>query len=407
MRRAALFLALCCLLLAGCGGTAPSSVVPAPAPVPTANSSPPTAAPTRGWPLPGLPATLAATHRDFVDGFARADLASLSGQGLLIRSGDPAHPRSPGRALLLSVDATSPSVGVRFASDVLLGPLQYEPFAHSGLPLATAPTSKRKPARNVHFTKNYCLPPSGPGSCAQVGRATGIVAYLTPDSIRSETRGFTRATDEDFGRAYGGSVALCPPGYLTGKKLTQAGHLLAYVLGGPVKDPRNFVTQWDLANAPAQSAIENEVKDRLSAPGTSRSDYVLYRVTPVYQGNCVVPYDVRIQASGSGGWELTPPTDPIAASWIRFEQGPAGIAMAIVRNAEQAGGTWRVPGQDPSAQCVPPGYASGIPVQTGHVYRPYQRPMHAHRLGSLKAHIRRAVAGMHAARDHSTRRGRR
>lgn len=406
MGRAAIFLALCCLLLAGCGGTDPSSVAPASAPVPSANSSPPTAASTRGWPLPGLPTTLAVTHRDFIDGFARADLASLAGQGLLTRSGDPAHPKSLGRALLLTVDATSPSAGVRFTSDALLGPLQYEPFARSGLPIAAAPTSKRKSARTLHFAKNYCLPPLGPGSCAQVGRATGIVAYLTPDSIRSQKRGFTRANDEDFGRAYGGSVELRPAGYLTGKKLTQAGHLLAYVLGGPVKDPRNFVTQWDLANAPAQSAMENEVKDHLSAPGSASNDYVLYRVTPVYQGSCVVPYEVQIQASGPGGWELTPPRDPIAASWIRFEQGPAGIAMAIVNNAEQAGGTWRVPGQDPSAQCVPPGYAPGAPTQTGHVYRLYLHPLRAHRPSSLKAHIRKAVAVVHAARHRSTRSGR-
>ena len=403
MRRAAIFLALCCLLLAGCGGTDPSPVAPAPA----ANSSPPTAVSVRGWPLPGLPATLTVTHRDFVDGFARADLASLIGQGLLTRSGDPSRPENLDRALLLSVDGTSPSAGVRFASRVFLGPLQYEPLARSGLPAATGRSSKRKPTRNSHFAKNYCLPPSGPGSCAQVGRATGIVAYLTPNSIRSQKRGFSRATDEDFGRAYGGSVALRPAGYLTGKKLTQAGHLLAYVLGGPVKDSRNFVTQWDLANAPAQSAMENEVKDHLSAPGTASNDYVLYRASPVYQGGCVVPYEVQIQASGPGGWELTPPSDPIAASWIRFEQGPAGIAMAIVRNAEQAGGTWRVPGQDPAAQCVPPGYAPGTLTQTGHLYRPYLHPPRAHRSTSLKAHIRRAVAAMHAARHRSTRSGRR
>ncbi|MGH2345586.1 MAG: DNA/RNA non-specific endonuclease, partial [Chloroflexota bacterium] len=192
----------------------------------------------------------------------------------------------------------------------------------------------------------------------QVGRATGVIALLTPDSIRTESRGFRRATDKDYRRAYGGRVAIRPPGYLSGKGVTQAGHLLGYELGGPVRNPRNFVTQWNLANAPAQSSLEDAIRTELSQTDADTSSLTVFvRIAPQYQGSCVVPYEVDYQAVGSDGWQLPTATKGIAAQWLSFAHGADGITLARIRNAERSGNTWLVPGQDPQAVCVPSGYA--------------------------------------------------
>jgi hypothetical protein len=288
-------------------------------------------------------------RQDFVAGFQRAELSQLNGNGSLPRSSNPSKPRQLEQPVLLSVKGISPSAHGPFTSNVFLGPLEYEPSASSGL--------ARMSKASANFVKNYCLPAKGPNRCAQIGRATGIIALLTPDSIRSASRGFTRNTDRDFNRAYGGAVAIRPPGYQTGKRTTQAGHQLGYELGGPVKDPRNFVTQYNLANAPAQSTLENAVKAELSPSGTATAAYVYLRVTPEYQGACVIPYAVRYEAVGPDSWQLPAKATGIAAQWLKFERDADGSTVAIIRNAERSGSQWLVPGQDPSAACVPSGYA--------------------------------------------------
>jgi hypothetical protein len=330
------------LLLSGCG----SSSAP---PAPTAGTSLLSGDAGPSWQLPGLTAALVVNRQDFVDGFQRSGLAQIGG-GSLARSSDPSKPDHLDQPVLLTVDGVSPSAHVRFFSDVFLGPLEYEPAADSGLARLAKPST--------NFVKNYCLPAKGAGRCAQIGRATGIVAMLTPDSIRSTTRGFKRATDKDFNHGYGGAVAIRPPGYQSGKGTTQAGHQLGYELGGPVKDPRNFVTQYNLANAPAQSTLENEVKAELSPSGAPASTlYVYLRVTPEYQGSCVIPYAVRYEAIGPNGWQLPANATGVAAQWLKFERDADGTTVAIIRNAERSGNQWLVPGQDSGATCVPPGYA--------------------------------------------------
>ena len=248
---------------------------------------------------------------------------------------------------LLTVKGISPSAGVNFTSQAYFGRLEYEPYASSGLAALSKPSTS--------FVKNYCLPATGSGRCAQVGRATGIIAVLTADSIRSEARGFTRSKDRDYTRAYGGTVAIRPPGYVS--RLTQAGHLLGYELGGPVRNPRNFVAQLSLANAPAQSTLENAIKTDLTPTSSSSAPaWIFVRVTPVYQGTCVVPYAVHYEAIGADGWQLSTTAKGVAAQWLTFQQGDDGVTVATIRNAVRSGSRWLVPGQDPAATCVPSGY---------------------------------------------------
>jgi hypothetical protein len=308
-------------------------------------SSTPSGVSQPGASASGTPGTLG-----FSTAFQRTALAQLEGKTASFRSTDPYTQQQFDQGELLVVQGVSPSAKVPFFSHAFLGHLEYEPFAASGL----AHTVKR----TAGFVKNYCLPTKGAGRCAQVGRATGVIALLTPDSVRSESRGFKRAGDKDYRRAYGGRVAIRPPGYLSGKGVTQAGHLLGYELGGPVRNPRNFVTQWNLANAPAQSSLEDAIRTELSRAGAGASSLTVFvRVTPRYQGTCVVPYEVDYQAVGSDGWQLPTATKGIAAQWLSFTRGTDGVTLAHIRNAERSGNTWLVPGQDPQAECVPSGYA--------------------------------------------------
>jgi hypothetical protein len=293
--------------------------------------------------------TSGATTRgsDFSTADEQAALSKMESQGTYFKADNPYTQQDFDQGELLSVQGVSPSAKSMFSSDAFFGPLEYEAFADSGLAHTAKP--------NANFVKNYCLPTKGTGKCAQVGRATGVIAVLTPNSIRSQARGFKRATDRDYTRAYGGTVAIRPPGYLTGKGVTQAGHLLGYELGGPVRNPRNFVTQWNLANAPAQNSIEDAINKELSKGASSLT--MLVRITPQYQGTCVVPYEVDYQAVGSDGWRISTTPTGIAAKWLKFKKGSDGVTIAQIRNAEPSGSRWLVPGQDPHATCVPSGYS--------------------------------------------------
>jgi hypothetical protein len=136
---------------------------------------------------------------------------------------------------------------------------------------------------------------------------------------------------------------------------------LGYELGGLRVDPQNFVSQLNLSNAPAQSSLENAIKDTLTpttsstAPAPTGQVYV--RATPAYFGTCVVPYEIQYEAIGLNGWQLPTSATGIAAQWLRFDKGPDGITVAHIRNTVRIGGQWQVSGQDPKATCVPPGYA--------------------------------------------------
>lgn len=290
---------------------------------------------------------LVASGPGFSTAAEQTALTQMESRGSYFKADNPYTQQDFDQGELLTVQGVSPSAKSLFSADGFFGQLEYESFADSGL----AHTAKV----SANFVKNYCLLAKGTGRCAQVGRATGVIAILTPDSIRSQARGFKRATDRDYDRSYGGTVAIRPPGYLIGKGVTQAGHLLGYELGGPVRNPRNFVTQWNLANAPAQNSIEDAINKELSAGAASLTMFV--RITPQYQGACVVPYEVDYQAVGSDGWQISTSPTGIATKWLKFKKSADGVTIAQIRNAEPSGGHWLVPGQDPQATCVPSGYA--------------------------------------------------
>jgi hypothetical protein len=116
-----------------------------------------------------------------------------------------------------------------------------------------------------------------------IGRATGVEATLTKDSIGGATDPHVKLPE------YGG------------RRLNHnKAHLLAAMLGGSNTDPRNFVIMFAYANSPVMRTFEYAIRDAVKAGQT-----VYYRVTPVYRGSDVIPIGVTMEARGVDGFYLS------------------------------------------------------------------------------------------------------
>ncbi len=78
------------------------------------------------------------------------------------------------------------------------------------------------------------------------------------------------------------------------------GHLLGNQLGGSGSDPRNLVTIYqNPVNHPVMSSKEVSVRKAVEG-----GQIVNYKVTPIYEGNNLIPRGITIQAQGSGGLNI-------------------------------------------------------------------------------------------------------
>ncbi len=77
------------------------------------------------------------------------------------------------------------------------------------------------------------------------------------------------------------------PGYVYNRM-----HLLMYHAGGPLRDVRNITTGTRFCNATLMLAYEDAVVDYVKETGNS----VLYRVTPLYNGEELVPRAIQMEA---------------------------------------------------------------------------------------------------------------
>lgn len=65
-------------------------------------------------------------------------------------------------------------------------------------------------------------------------------------------------------------------------------------------DPRNLVTIYqNPVNHPVMSSIERSVRKTVEG-----GQIVNYKVTPIYQGNNLIPSGITIQAQGNGGLNI-------------------------------------------------------------------------------------------------------
>ena len=123
------------------------------------------------------------------------------------------------------------------------------------------------------------------GELDSLGRTTGIEATITPDMIGTGSTAKPSIKPAGFGGQAQGHAR---------------GHLLGNQLGGAGNDPRNLVTIYqNPVNHPVMSSIERSVRKTVEG-----GQIVNYKVTPIYQGNNLIPSGITIQAQGNGGLNI-------------------------------------------------------------------------------------------------------
>lgn len=125
-----------------------------------------------------------------------------------------------------------------------------------------------------------------------LGRATGVRAVLSAEGMRDKgepvshditTTGFHTVWYETIEKKNGEK----------GAYLWRHCHLLKSILGGAADDERNFFTgTYTLNNSPGMGAYETQIIKYLK----SSNNHVLYRVTPVYEGDNLVASGVILEA---------------------------------------------------------------------------------------------------------------
>ena len=149
--------------------------------------------------------------------------------------------------------------------------------------------------------------PSGYGEekCDKVGgndskSGSGSVTYDELDSL-GRTTGIEAAITQDMiGTGSPAKSSIKPAGFGGQAQGHARGHLLGNQLGGSGSDPRNLVTIYqNPVNHPLMSSIEANVRKAVEG-----GQIVNYRVTPIYEGNNLIPCGITIRAEGSGGLNI-------------------------------------------------------------------------------------------------------
>ena len=118
-----------------------------------------------------------------------------------------------------------------------------------------------------------------------LGRTTGVEAVITPDMIGTGSPAKSSIKPAGFGGQAQGHAR---------------GHLLGNQLGGSGSDPRNLMTIYqNPVNHPVMSSIEANVRKAVEG-----GQIVNYKVTPIYNGNNLIPRGITIQATGDDGFYI-------------------------------------------------------------------------------------------------------
>lgn len=123
------------------------------------------------------------------------------------------------------------------------------------------------------------------GELDSLGRTTGVEAVITPDMIGTGSPAKSSIKPAGFGGQTQGHAR---------------GHLLGNQLGGSGSDPRNLMTIYqNPVNHPVMSSIEANVRKAVEG-----GQIVNYKVTPIYNGNNLIPRGITIQATGDDGFYI-------------------------------------------------------------------------------------------------------
>ena len=119
-----------------------------------------------------------------------------------------------------------------------------------------------------------------------LGRCGAAFANIGPDLLPKEERG---------------SIGMVKPtgwqtikyDHIDGKYLYNRCHLIGYQLTGENANTKNLITCTRMMNTKGMLPFENQVKEYIEKTG----NHVLYRVTPVFEGNNLLANGVFIEAS--------------------------------------------------------------------------------------------------------------
>jgi RHS repeat-associated protein len=120
------------------------------------------------------------------------------------------------------------------------------------------------------------------------------VFYPQPDALGRPQGATALVTPADAGTGTDANPAIRPPGFEGGGHPAhhERGHLIPNRLGGDGNDPRNLVTVTGGSNHPGMANVEARIAAHVEA-----GNYVEMKVTPIYEGDNLVPSKIRIQAT--------------------------------------------------------------------------------------------------------------
>ena len=126
-------------------------------------------------------------------------------------------------------------------------------------------------------------------------------SYSDLDYLKRARTAFAKVGKETMPKEKRGSIGMIKPtGWHTikydivnGKYLYNRCHLIGYQLTGENANEKNLITCTRQMNTGAMLDFENEVANYID----KTNNHVLYRVTPIYENNNLLPNGVQIEAS--------------------------------------------------------------------------------------------------------------
>lgn len=118
-----------------------------------------------------------------------------------------------------------------------------------------------------------------------LGRCGTATACIGLDLMPTEERGA-------IGQVKPSGWQISKYDFIDGKYLYNRCHLIGYQLSGENANERNLITGTRYMNAEGMLPLENEVADYVKETG----NHVMYRVTPVFEGDNLVASGVRMEA---------------------------------------------------------------------------------------------------------------
>lgn len=123
------------------------------------------------------------------------------------------------------------------------------------------------------------------GELDSLGRATGAFALVAPGTLATGDRPAVKTEPTGF--------QLVRYDWISGKYLYNRCHLIAYKLSGAGDEPRDLVTGTRYLNVDGMGPYERAVQSYVEETGNG----VLYRVTPVFDGDDMVCRGVLVEAA--------------------------------------------------------------------------------------------------------------